>query len=142
LITFVAVENAENDYALLYKIQRAKDKDIIVYNGAKKPLITSKNTESTEQQESQKFQKTQDVNSPYQASVQNVEQVLGTKVKICDISVDLHDHYVQKNHDFKVSDKEFEHFYLECKVQQKLETIVCRNGRKIMKFNIIDLEQD
>ena len=37
------------------------------------------------------------------------------------------------------SDPNFEHFYVECKLQQKLETITMRsNGRKILKFNIVD----
>lgn len=67
--------------------------------------------------------------------------MLGTKVAIKDLTTDLNDSYAEKNISLKPTDADFEHFYLECKVELKLETIVSKmNNRKILKFNVIDIE--
>lgn len=65
--------------------------------------------------------------------------VKGTKVMIKELNTDLNDYYTEKNGALLPNSPDFEHFYIECRVQQKLETIVMRsNGRKILKFNIVD----
>ena len=66
-----------------------------------------------------------------------------SEYRIKDLTDELNAKLDEKNQGLVPTDDKFTHWSIECHVQQKFETIKMRtNGRRILKFNIVDMPDD
>ena len=60
------------------------------------------------------------------------------QVYISELNLDFKNQQAQLNEKLELESKPVHEWHLIVKVVQKLNTIVMRNGRKILKFNVTD----